>query len=267
MADSTTTALGLVKIEVGASANTWGTKLNTDKDSVDEIYRDLGGTGLTTGGSATAYTLATPNHAGYVSNQNGMHCRVRFNAANTSTTPTFNWMALGAKVIRKMGASGDVALAVGDIRVDWVGELAYAAWADSASGAWLLLNPFTSFYRGEALIVPCSDETTAITTGLAKITFSMPYAMTLGSVRGFLSTAQTSGNIFTVDINEGGTTILSTKLTIDNGESSSASAATPAVISDTALSDGAIISIDVDQIGNGTAKGLKVTLLGVRNAT
>jgi hypothetical protein len=92
----------------------------------------------------------------------------------------------------------------------------------------------------------------------------MPYAMTITAVRASLSTAQASGSIFTVDINEGGTTILSTKLTIDNTEKTSTTAATAAVISDTALADDAEITIDIDQIGNGTAKGLKVTIIGTR---
>ena len=109
-----------------------------------------------------------------------------------------------------------------------------------------------------------SDETTALTTGSAKVTFRMPYAMTLTAVRASLSTAQASGTIFTVDINEGGTTILSTKLTIDNTEKTSTTAATAAVISDSALADDAEITIDIDQIGDGTAKGLKVTLIGTR---
>jgi hypothetical protein len=112
------------------------------------------------------------------------------------------------------------------------------------------------------LVVAASDETTALTTGLAKITFRMPRAVTLTAVRASLTTAQASGSIFTVDINEGGSSILSTKLTIDNTEKTSTTAATPPVISDVNLADDAEITIDIDQIGNGTAKGLKVMLIG-----
>jgi hypothetical protein len=109
-----------------------------------------------------------------------------------------------------------------------------------------------------------SDETTALTTGTNKVTFRLPVQFTLTAVRASLTTAQASGSIFTVDINESGTSILSTKLTIDNTEKTSTTAATPAVISDTALADDAEITIDIDQIGNGTATGLKITLIGTR---
>jgi hypothetical protein len=112
--------------------------------------------------------------------------------------------------------------------------------------------------------VACSDETTAITAGTNKVTFRMPHAMTVTSVRASLTTAQASGSIFTIDINEGGVSILSTKLTIDNTEKTSTTAATAPVISDTALADDAEITVDVDQIGNGTATGLKVTIIGTR---
>lgn len=118
--------------------------------------------------------------------------------------------------------------------------------------------------KTEYLVLAASDETTALTTGTSKVTFRMPYAMTLTGVRCSLATAQTSGSILTVDVNESGTTILSTKLTIDNTEKTSTTAATAAVISDSALADDAEITIDIDQVGDGTAKGLKVVLIGTR---
>jgi hypothetical protein len=117
----------------------------------------------------------------------------------------------------------------------------------------------------ESLIVACSDETTALTAGTAKVTFRMPYAFTLTSVKASLTTAQATngaGGIFTVDINEAGTTVLSTKLTIDNTEKTSATAATAAVISDSSLAADAEMTVDIDQIGDGTAAGLKITLIG-----
>ena len=116
----------------------------------------------------------------------------------------------------------------------------------------------------QSIVVAASDETTALATGTAKVTFRMPYAFTLTSVRASLTTAQASGSIFTVDINESGVSILSTKITIDNTEKTSTTAATAPVISDTSLADDAEITIDINQVGDGTAKGLKVTLIGTR---
>src|SRR3546814_14354754 len=78
----------------------------------------------------------------------------------------------------------------------------------------------------------------------AKVGFRLPHAVTLTAVRASLTTASSSGAV-TVDINEAGSTILSTKLTIDQGEKTSTTAATPAVISDARLGDDAEITIDV----------------------
>lgn len=115
-----------------------------------------------------------------------------------------------------------------------------------------------------SICIAASDETTALTAGTAKVTFRMPHAMTLTDIRASLTTAQASGSIFTVDVNESGTTILSTKITIDNTEKTSTTAATAPVISDASLADDAEITVDIDQIGASGATGLKVYLIGVR---
>jgi hypothetical protein len=117
------------------------------------------------------------------------------------------------------------------------------------------------------IIIALGDETTAATTGAAKVTFRMPYAMTLTAVRASCTTAPT-GAAAQIDINEGGATILSTKLTIDVSEKTSTTAATPAVISDTTLADDAEITIDIDTVGSTVAgAGYKVALIGYPTAT
>jgi hypothetical protein len=86
--------------------------------------------------------------------------------------------------------------------------------------------------------------------------------MTVTGVRASVNTVSSSG-VVTVDINEAGTTILSTKLTIDANEKTSVTAAAAAVISDAALADDAEITFDIDTAGTG-AKGLKVWVFGTR---
>ena len=130
----------------------------------------------------------------------------------------------------------------------------------------------STYLRGDSTFVAlpttiqlaCSDETSALTAGTAKVTFRMPYAMTLTAVRASVTTAPT-GSTLVVDINEGGTSILSTKLSIDATEKTSTTAASAAVISDSALANDAEITIDIDQIGSTIAgAGLKVTFIGTR---
>ena len=118
-----------------------------------------------------------------------------------------------------------------------------------------------------AVTFACGDETTAIDATGQKISFRMPFSMVLHAgilgVKGSLVTAGTGGALLTVDINESGVTILSTKLTFDATETTSVSAATPVVISDVNLAADSIITVDVDTLDTGgVAAGLKISLLG-----
>ena len=115
----------------------------------------------------------------------------------------------------------------------------------------------------ETFIIACSDETTALTAATGKAEFQMPYAFTVTDVMMTLTTAGTGGTLVTVDINEGGTTILSTKLTTDASEKTSRTAATAVVISDSSLANNGVITIDVDAVGSTIAgAGLKVYIIG-----
>lgn len=114
----------------------------------------------------------------------------------------------------------------------------------------------------ETIGVALSDETTELASGTNKATLSLPYAFTVTGVYATLNTASSVGAV-TVDINEAGTSILSTKLTIDASEKTSATAATAAVISDASIAANAEIGFDIDGAGSG-AKGLKVFITGHR---
>ena len=126
---------------------------------------------------------------------------------------------------------------------------------------------FVAAHNTLAILIPwgvaASDETTALTTGTSKVTFRAPsFATTLVDIQAGLSVAQAAGaTLVTVDVNEAGVSLLSTKLTFDNTEKTTTTAATPRVISDSAIAANAELTVDIDALQAGSAAaGLKVFL-------
>jgi len=117
-------------------------------------------------------------------------------------------------------------------------------------------NPTLSFI----VSLTAEDGDATVADDLAQI--RMPFAFELTDVRAFCNTAPTGAGL-TFDIEEAGSTILSTLLTIDATEKTSTTASTPPVISDSTLADDAIISFNCDVIGSTLAgAGIKIVLIG-----
>jgi hypothetical protein len=189
--------------------------------------------------------------------------------------------ATGVGATGATGAAGTVTIgtnaadvlsaAAGEITADDAAADKIVFWDDSADKLTYLTMgdgvaiDGTTIYAQDWFVIAASDESTDLATGTNKVYFRMPYAATLLAVRATVNTAPT-GSTLIVDINEAGSTILSTKLSIDASEKTSTTAASAAVISDSALADDAEITIDIDQVGSTIAgKGLKVYLKVRRN--
>jgi len=110
-----------------------------------------------------------------------------------------------------------------------------------------------------AFVLALSDETTALVATTDVSTFRAPYALEILGVKASLNNASTAGAV-EVDIKVNGISILSTNLTIDQGQTTSVGAAVAAVISNAAVADDAEVSFDIVTAGT-DATGLKVSLV------
>lgn len=141
----------------------------------------------------------------------------------------------------------------------------------SANATAMRKLPLKDVRPTEAIVVACTDETTAgivLSTSVPKVTFRMPYAFTMTSIKASLNTAQASGaTLFEVDVKKNGTSIFTTKLTFDNTEKTTTTAVTPFAFTSTPMTfaddDEVTIFVSNNTAGN-VAAGLKVTMIGSR---
>jgi hypothetical protein len=116
-----------------------------------------------------------------------------------------------------------------------------------------------------AFVIPCSDRLTPIPTAPDIMSWPMPYDFLLSEVQAYLTSPAASGT-FTVDLEVGGSSILSTPITIDAGQQSSIGAAVAAVIATAQLLKGDEVVVAVTDDADGTASGLIVTLVGTASS-
>ena len=107
----------------------------------------------------------------------------------------------------------------------------------------------------------CSDLTTNLAVTALAGSFHVQADFTATEISASVDTVSTSGPV-TIDVSVGGVSRLSTLLTIDANESTSYTAAVPAVFSNTNFLKGQLVTISITTAGTG-ARGLKVGIRGV----
>jgi hypothetical protein len=181
-----------------------------------------------------------------------------------------NWTSANPVLAeREMGLETDTnKFKVGDGSLAWT-ALSYYNYADTVTltgGTGIsITNDYEISFTGGTipttypydLTVAASDETTAITTGTAKLTFISPAAFTLTGVTASLTTTGSTSSV--IDVNYNGSTVFASPITLASGEYYGTTATTTSAIARYGK-----FTIDIDTAGT-DATGVKISLEGNRN--
>lgn len=136
-ASSNSNADGDINFAEGQAPSTLNNSSRQVMGRLAEFLADQGGA-LVAGGTANVITV-TANSA-FTAYADGLMLALRITTDNTAAT-TLNVNSLGAKSIRKMLTTGEAALSGNELQAAGIYLFRYSAALNSASGAWLLLNP------------------------------------------------------------------------------------------------------------------------------
>lgn len=156
------------------------------------------------------------------------------------------------------GAPSTTPASEGLMYVDTTNNIVYLSTGTASSADWMPLN-----INSVPLFLTSATGLASVDTDIDRLV--VPRAGILMDVIGYSHIDPTTSAL-TMDLNQNGATILSTKLTIDANENSSTTAATPYVFTGSVdfipFSAGDIFSADMDAIDSGaTAAGVSMTLV------